>query len=124
MAVDLSHLLEQRINFLGGQFIGTTPGTGRGVEITVRAAQIAALRQVQRNQVGLPIVLRCRRPRPGQQPWAVDITQGDRIDELESVVHDDDLLPMRLSMISLRLPVFIASSMYPLACSMPASAIS
>ena len=47
VAVDLSHLLEQRIDFQGGQFIGTTTGAGRGVEITVRAAQVAALRQVQ-----------------------------------------------------------------------------
>ena len=104
------HLIEQREHFLRGQLIRGAARARRGVKVAVPAAQVAALGEVQGDEVRLPVILRGGSAADGQQAGPVDVPKSDGIDELKTVVHEY-LLPTSFSMISLRLPVFMASSM-------------
>src|SRR2546426_12737672 len=86
------------------QLIGSAGRPGRRVEVAMPAAEVAPFGEVQRDEIGLPVVLRGGLATLWQQAWPVDVPQRDGIDELKRVVHDC-LLPIKLSMMSLRLPV-------------------
>src|SRR5688572_12054264 len=91
--VDLSNLIDKPVAFFCRKFIIPAGGFRRRIEITMVALKIAALREIQRNEIGLevidcPAVVRPRgRGWRGKEMRHLLLDTAERADERRGTEH-------------------------------------